>query len=150
LSRFSPQVLPLEARRLLASSTLGTESLVNTTVVANQGFSSGGERAMEVTGAGTAITVWATKAAKGSQIVTQRTAIDGTPLGGQLAISAPGRGQRSNPVVAAAQDGRFVVAWVSRGNPQDKSGTGVFARLFAPDGTPLTGEFRVNATVQGN
>ena len=150
LSRFAPQVLPLEERCLLASSLLGTESLVSPTAADNQRFSADSDRTMDVTGAGTVITVWATTDAKGSRIVAQRTGADGAPLGGEFEVSEVGSGRRGDAVVAAAQDGRFVVAWVSRGNPQDRSGAGVFARAFSPDGTPLTGEFRVNATVRGN
>ena len=151
-SRFVPRVVALEERCLLtsASSVLGTETLVNTTVAGNQSFSIGGDRSIAVTGSGTTITVWASTDANGSRIVAQRTGADGAPLGGEFQVSANHRGTRSDPVVAASADGQFVVAWVSRGNPQDPSGLGVFARVFSADGSPETGEFRVNATVRGD
>src|SRR4051812_26238821 len=102
LSRFAPQVLPLEERCLLASSLLGTELRVNTTAADNQGFSTSSDRTMAVTGAGTVINVWATRDAQGSRIVAQRTGADGSPLGGALEVSEIGSGRRSGPVVAAA------------------------------------------------
>src|SRR4051794_5848890 len=92
LARFAPQVSPLEERCLLASSLLGTESLVNTTVADTQHFSINSDRAMDVTGAGTVITAWATPDGKGSRsrIVAQRTGADGVPLGGEIDVSDAG------------------------------------------------------------
>src|SRR3954452_7200454 len=86
LSRFAPRVMPLEERCLLASSLLGTESLVNTTVDGDQRFSAGGDRTMDVTGAGTVITAWATTDAKVSRIVARRTGADGAPLGDEIEV----------------------------------------------------------------
>ena len=100
LSRFAPEVLPLEGRCLLASSLLGTESLVNATAADNQRFSTDSDRTMDVTGAGTVITVWATTDAKGSRIVAQRTGADGAPLG------ARSRSARSAAAAAATPSSR--------------------------------------------
>jgi hypothetical protein len=55
-------------------------------------------------------------------------------------------GAQSNPSVAALSDGSFVVAWVEAN--ADASGTGVRARVFAPDGT-AGAAFLVNSTEAG-
>jgi hypothetical protein len=49
--------------------------------------------------------------------------------------------------VAADADGDFVVAWAS--NAQDGSSLGIFAQRFSSAGTPLAGEFQVNAHTAG-
>src|SRR5262249_35496184 len=61
-------------------------------------------------------------------------------------------GPVSNVAVAVNGNGndQFVVTWEGRGNPQDKSGSGVFARVFDRDGKPLTNEFRVNLKTAGS
>lgn len=45
-------------------------------------------------------------------------------------------------------DGRLVITWHSYG--QDGSGTGVFGRVFNPDGTSSMSEFLINETTAGN
>ncbi len=50
--------------------------------------------------------------------------------------------QQNRPAVAAAADGRFVVAWQSF--LQEGGVIGVFARRFSSDGTPQAVEFQVN------
>ncbi len=53
----------------------------------------------------------------------------------------------SQNAVAHDSAGRFVVVWTSDG--QDTNGKGIFARLFAADGTPLTGDVQVNQYFSG-
>lgn len=67
---------------------------------------------------------------------------DGVALGHEIKVNRYDVSGQRNPVVAAAPNGRFVVAWQSFG--QDGDNEGVYARLFARDGTPVTDEFRVN------
>ena len=55
---------------------------------------------------------------------------------------------QSNPDVASDLNGNFVVVW--QADDQDGDGHGIFARVFAADGTPLTGEFQVNTTTVGD
>jgi hypothetical protein len=69
---------------------------------------------------------------------------DGGALGHEIKVNRYDVSEQRNPVVAAASDGRFVVAWQSFG--QDGDNEGVYARLFAGDGTPLTDEIQVNET----
>ena len=58
-------------------------------------------------------------------------------------VNAWTTGEQSDPAIAALTDGRFVVAWASRG--QDGSGLGVYGRRYQTDGKPDGAEFRVNA-----
>lgn len=50
--------------------------------------------------------------------------------------------------VAIDANGNFFAVWTSEG--QDGSGSGVYARRFANDATPLGDEFRVNSLTTGN
>jgi hypothetical protein len=56
-------------------------------------------------------------------------------------------GTQATPSVAINDDGTFVVVWAGNGAGDD---IGVFARLFAADGTPQGGEILVNGTTAGN
>jgi hypothetical protein len=69
------------------------------------------------------------------------------PNGSEFQANTYTTGTQNGPAVAVAPDNSFVVVWSSDG--QDGSGTGVFGRRFAPDGTPLTGEFAVNEVTTG-
>jgi len=51
-----------------------------------------------------------------------------------------------DPAVTMTSGGEFVIAWES----YDGDGDGIFARRFAPDGSPLAGEFPVNTTTSNN
>jgi hypothetical protein len=93
----------------------------------------------------------------------QRFSPSGTKLGGEFQINLTVRYNQRTPSVAGLADGRFVVAWVSEQykglvNNVDESGqvsepaaggqvfaVDIYARLFARDGTPLTGEFQINS-----
>jgi hypothetical protein len=68
---------------------------------------------------------------------------EGTPRGGEFAISAHQSGSQIQPVPAILDQGRFIVAWSSFG--QDGDNFGVFARRFDHAGVPLAVEFQVNA-----
>jgi hypothetical protein len=82
----------------------------------------------------------------------------GTNLGGEFLVNQYTPGNQRTPAVAALSSGNFVVAWVSElersSVATDGSGnvTGtynsvdIYARVYNPSGTPLTGEFLVNTT----
>jgi hypothetical protein len=82
---------------------------------------------------------------------------DGSPLADTFQVNADPQTEatsQSNPAVASAADGRFLIAWADRGGdpnttPPFLDGTGVRARLYAADGTPQGAEFRVNAFTRG-
>jgi len=65
---------------------------------------------------------------------------DGTPATGEIPLNSTLADSQTDPVVAAFDDGRFVVAWA------DGNSVGVTARIFNANGTPATGEFAVNTT----
>ncbi|MGH8632147.1 MAG: hypothetical protein ACREU7_15470, partial [Burkholderiales bacterium] len=56
---------------------------------------------------------------------------------------------QERPAVGMDADGDFVVAWHSLGG-QDGDDTGVFARRFNADGTPVAGEIPVNTTTSNS
>jgi Ca2+-binding RTX toxin-like protein len=51
------------------------------------------------------------------------------------------------PDVAMADDGGFVVTWISNG--QDGSGVGIYAQRYSATGAPIGNEFQVNTTTVG-
>jgi hypothetical protein len=72
----------------------------------------------------------------------------GEPLGEEFQVNSYTTGLQSNADVAMDAGGGFVVTW--RSAYQDGSLMGVFAREFAPDGTPLGEEFQANTYTIGN
>ncbi len=81
-------------------------------------------------------------------VLAQRFSSMGAPLASEFQVNTfTGLSQRS-PKVATGASGDFVVAWES--DFQDGgSGTGIFARRFASDGTPSASEFQVNTYTSG-
>ena len=65
---------------------------------------------------------------------------------GNQSLDALDRG--AHQALDVADDGSYVLVWTSAG--QDGSGNGVYARRFAADGTPLTGDILVPSTTLGN
>jgi VCBS repeat-containing protein len=123
----------------------GPETQANTYETDEQRFP-----AVAATPDGDYVVVWQSKDqdGDGEGIFAQRYSAAGLPIGPETRVSATTAGNQSNPVVAIAPGGAFVVAWVSAG--QDGDGNGVFARRFAADGSPLADEFLVNTTVIGS
>jgi hypothetical protein len=64
-------------------------------------------------------------------------------LGGEIPVNASTTGGQRLSDVAIDPDGDFVVAWFGAGPGDDR---GVFTRVYAASGTPLTGELLVNQT----
>ena len=73
----------------------------------------------------------------------------GRPLGPEFRVNTSRTAVESQPTIARDGDRQVVIAWQSRGDALDPSGFGVVARRFAPDGTPLGGEFLLNQTRRG-
>ncbi|PIW28424.1 MAG: hypothetical protein COW30_07515, partial [Rhodospirillales bacterium CG15_BIG_FIL_POST_REV_8_21_14_020_66_15] len=67
----------------------------------------------------------------------------------EVEINTVTTGDQSNPTVTALANGNYVVAWNTFGSGSSDADGGVAARLFNPDGAPLTGEFLVNTTTTG-
>ncbi|MFN0052047.1 MAG: FG-GAP-like repeat-containing protein, partial [Planctomycetales bacterium] len=160
----------LEERVLLATAASG-EVLINSTVAGLQEFGAGSDRSFAVTPTGTLILAWgaadesssepageqglggtafATTVAATTQVWARLVDVQGTPVGPQILVSDTPCLEAGNTVAGTAGSERFVVVWESTGNALDASGSGVFARLFSGDGTPLGNEFRVNLTTAGD
>jgi hypothetical protein len=69
----------------------------------------------------------------------------GQPLGEPFLVNTTRSGPQNAAAIAVARDGRFAIAW----NGSDGDDAGVYAQLFAPDGQPLGGEFRLNRCAAG-
>ena len=76
-------------------------------------------------------------------------AADGSPLGTEFQVNDSTNDYRSvRPKVAIQPDGDFLVVWDDwSGN--DGSSAGIFARKYAADGLPASGEFQVNVFTTG-
>ncbi len=115
-------------------SAIGTESQASTTAV--------GQNTPDVAAAddGSFVVVWSTPYGYGQQIRGRRFDASAAPIGGEFVVNTyTWRGQ-SEPNVAMAPDGRFVVAWTSYTSTSDDA----VARLYLADGTPAGPQFKVN------
>ncbi len=96
------------------------------------------------------VVVWNSVGSSGSDtsgvsIQGQRYDADGTLLGSEFQVNSYVEQGQSQPSVAAAAGGGFVVAWQSFGSSaSDSSRTSIQGRRFDAAGTPLTGDFQVN------
>ncbi len=79
----------------------------------------------------------------GSGIFGQRYDSDGNSVGGEFRINTYTEGHQRSPDIAMDSQGNFVVVWESDG--QDGSGSSIFGQHYASDGSPVGGEFQVNA-----
>jgi hypothetical protein len=77
----------------------------------------------------------------------QRYDANGLPAGPEFRVNSFTPNHQKYPAVAAAADGRFVVAWNSV--YQDGSNWGVFAQRYDSNGLPEGPEFRVNSYATG-
>lgn len=146
------EVVPLEARALLSSNVLGSETRINDIAAGVQRFTSGNDSSLAVDLDGNVIAVWSASNpdGRGTNIIAQRVDPEGNPLGAEIVVNTGGPGSNRNPVVAASIGNTFVVAWEAFRNAQDRSGLGIFARVYDLDGTALTEEFLVNGTTRGS
>ena len=151
-SPISSQVSLLEERLLLSAAVLGAETRVNDTTSGTQQFSPQSDRSIAVDVSGNSMAVWSAPTANGlgTNIVARRIDDSGNFLGSEIVVSTVSTGQRGNPVVGVNGNDRFVVVWESNGNSQDPGSYGIFARVLSIDGTPQTGEFRINGTTLGD
>ena len=95
------------------------------------------------------VVVWESFGQDGSSygVFGQRFDADGAPAGPEFRVNAFTTGEQRYPGVAADSAGNFVVVWEE--NRADGSSTNVFAQRFDAGGSPLGGEFRVNAFTTG-
>jgi hypothetical protein len=57
-------------------------------------------------------------------------------------------GRQWLPAVAALSNGGFVIVWNE--SDRDGSGSSVWGRVFAADGSPVSGDQRINTTTEGD
>jgi hypothetical protein len=91
------------------------------------------------------VVAWDTTGADGSAraIVAQLYDSRGRTAGTELVVNTYVTGAQRQSTVAGSPTGGFLIAWESP--DQDGSGVGVFARLFAAQGVPLTDDFQVTS-----
>jgi hypothetical protein len=95
------------------------------------------------------VVVWYSVGQDGSGwgVFGQRYDANGLPAGPEFRVNSFTPNHQKYPAVAAAADGRFVVAWNSV--YQDGSNWGVFAQRYDSNGLPEGPEFRVNSYATG-
>ncbi|MEM9557957.1 MAG: hypothetical protein AAGC60_27105 [Acidobacteriota bacterium] len=93
---------------------------------------------------------WESDAVDGSgeAVVMRSFDLDAMPTSGEVTVNLSTSGDQEDPDLAVLADGRFAVVWESDG--QDGDGESVVARVFAADGTALTGELVLNQTILGD
>lgn len=141
----------LEPRVLLSGVVLRSETLVNTTVSADQSFAYLTDHSFAMTSDGSGLVAWAStgitgNGQSGQAIMARRLDAQGIPLGGEFQVSAGISPSTTNAVVGSSGTDRYAVVWEAVGNSLDKTGAGIFARLYSTNGTALGNEFRVNQT----
>ncbi|GAA6165455.1 hypothetical protein NBRC116590_31590 [Pelagimonas sp. KU-00592-HH] len=69
---------------------------------------------------------------------------DGNKTVSEFQANSVTAGNQFSPNVAALENGQFVVVWQSFDSVEDKSGSGIRARIFNADGSEAVAEFQVN------
>ncbi|HEY8153160.1 MAG TPA: hypothetical protein VII72_03435 [Myxococcota bacterium] len=96
------------------------------------------------------VVVWASSGSNGtdtssSSIQGQRYASDGSAQGGEFQVNSYTTNYQGTATVAAAADGDFVVAWVSRGSfGTDNFYGSIQGQRYASTGSTQGGQFQVN------
>lgn len=97
--------------------------------------------------AGNFVVVWASPHAGGYggnfDIFGQRYLANGSAIGNEFPVSSYNTGLQEYPAVAVAPGGEFVVTWQSD-KPSTDDRTGIRARRFGADATPIGSDFPVN------
>ncbi|MCZ2342316.1 MAG: cadherin-like domain-containing protein [Bacteroidales bacterium] len=120
----------------------GTNILVNTTTAGIQSTPS-----IAVDAKGNFLIAWQsdTGDGDGSGVFARRFASTGAATSSEFRLNATTTGDQTAPVVRYDASGNFVAAWQG----PDADGTGIFARRFAGNGTPLSAEIALNTVTAG-
>ena len=119
-----------------------SEFLVNSNVSAYQY-----EPAIAALAGGGFILAWRDDSApdgSGSAVFQQRYANDGSPVGTNVRVNDVTVNSQFEPSVTGLPNGGWIVTF-SDNNSTDGSGTGVFAQVYAADGSRVDGNFVVNS-----
>ena len=128
-----------------SGSPIGSQSLVNVTTNSNQRYAS-----VAMGSAGETVVGWSGVGAGDNDggVFVRLFDNTGTPVSGEIKVSQTVPSNQQKPVVAKSPaDGSFIVTWSGNGSGDT---VGVFARRYASNGVPLTGEFLVNTTTMVN
>ena len=87
---------------------------------------------------------WRSREVDGSFYATMLRLYDanGQARSDEIQVNQFWQGSQTDPKIATLDNGTLVITWES--DDQDGSEEGIFARLMAPNGTPLGSEFQVN------
>ena len=128
-----------------SGEAVGAEFQINSNTVGDQMCS---RVATDASGNFTVIWQSQNQDGDGWGIFGQQFDSSGNRLGSEFQVNATSAGDQANPNIAMNASGNFVVSWSSNG--QDGDGWGIYAQRFNANGTPVGGEFLVNATTAGN
>ncbi len=119
------------------------ETLVNSYTQGNQTIP-----AIAMDDSGAFVVVWASDGQDGDKngVFGQRFDSNGVQFGSEFQVNTVVVDEQTNPAIAIDSSGKFVVAWQGK----DVAGTGIFARQYSADGTPLDDEFLVNSVTLDN
>lgn len=123
---FSSDGSPISGDFLLNTNVLNNQQDVELTSLANGNF----------------VAVWTSyhQGRYEPNIFAQVFSENGTALGAEIPVNTFTSGYQLSPVVAALENGNFVVSWHSHGQTGD---SGVYAQIFTASGTKLGVEFQV-------
>jgi len=131
--------------------TPGTEFRVNQVPTDFQQTSAenrGSQQAVSLAADGSYVVTWSgTNPLFGSGVFARRFDASGSPLTGDILVNQHIIDDQQWARVASDAAGNFVVTWTS--SNQGSTPQSVYARRFDANGTALTNEFQVNATVSG-
>jgi hypothetical protein len=120
----------------------GAETLVNQTIAGDQE-----KPAVAMNGSGGGVVVWASMTGLQTNYdVMARKIQNGQPADDEFMVNTFTEFSQTNPDVAVASDGSFIIVWDSW--YQDGGDRGVYAQRFDASGNPVGNEFRVNSTIQ--
>ncbi|HEX2545666.1 MAG TPA: calcium-binding protein [Ramlibacter sp.] len=123
---FTANASPLSVDFVLNTSTEGDQQKVNLAALPDGGI----------------VAVWESRVdgdAALREVRAQRFDVSGNKVGIEIAVNAATAGNQMSPEVQAFADGSWLVAWLG-------DDSGVSARYFGADGTPLSGDMRIGST----
>ncbi|RMG61463.1 MAG: hypothetical protein D6715_13640 [Calditrichaeota bacterium] len=105
-----------------------------------------GDSRLAIDGEGNFVIVWEDRRNGNMDIYAQQYAANGTPGGSNVKVNDDGgNAQHSDPSLAADSAGHVIVVWLDGRN----AGGDIYAQRFAPDGTPVGPNFKVNDDATG-
>ena len=123
------------------ANPVGSEFKVNTTIASWQWHPT-----IATAPDGSFVIAWESWAQDGSGygIFAQRFDSNGNPVSSEFQVNTTITNSQTDPIIAMASDGSFVMVWESLN--QDGSSSGIYARKFGSNGVALTSEIQVNTT----